>query len=156
MIQFEVVDYSQIEELTAVLRESTSLTELEVRANGVRLRLRRPEPPPRARTTERTRRTSVATALFDGINAVPPSAHSVLPKTETVCAGYVGVFHALTRSPIQVGDPVTEGQVLGQIETMRLLNDCTAPVGGRIQAILVMDGQPVEYGQPLFEIVPEE
>jgi biotin carboxyl carrier protein len=87
---------------------------------------------------------------------LPNTANLLSPKMETITAEYVGIFHYTRKSPISVGDIVKTDQVLGLIETMRLLNDCVAIVSGRVQAILVMDGQPVEYGQPLFEIVPED
>jgi biotin carboxyl carrier protein len=53
---------------------------------------------------------------------------------------------------ISPGATVKEGQLLGHIEAMRLLNDCLAPEAGTILRVLVEEGQPVEYGQLLFEI----
>ena len=72
-----------------------------------------------------------------------------------ITAQFVGVFHA-HKQAINPGDFVSAKQVVGHIESMRLLNDCIAPSAGRVGAVLVQDGQPVEWGQPLFEIVPDE
>jgi acetyl-CoA carboxylase biotin carboxyl carrier protein len=156
------MNHEQIEAVVDVLRESSRLTELEVRFNGTVLRVRRPAPPePTARPSRSTALAPhAAVARTNGENAtnaltVLPTERTMdrFPALVTVTAQIVGVFRA-QRPPVQVGDVVTEKQVLGQIEAMRLMNDCTATSGGEIFAILVSDGQPVEYGQPLFEIVP--
>ena len=52
----------------------------------------------------------------------------------------------------EVGQPVTKGQTLCIIEAMKLLNEIESDATGVIKAILVENGQPVEYGQPLFLI----
>ena len=68
----------------------------------------------------------------------------------------VGTFY---RSPspgapsfIEVGQVVTKGQTLCIIEAMKLLNEIESDAAGTVKAILVENGQPVEYGQPLFVI----
>ncbi|MBU6468021.1 MAG: acetyl-CoA carboxylase biotin carboxyl carrier protein [Betaproteobacteria bacterium] len=68
----------------------------------------------------------------------------------------VGTFY---RSPspgsppfIEVGQNVTEGQTLCIIEAMKLLNEIESDVAGTVKRILVENGQPIEYGQPLFII----
>ena len=53
---------------------------------------------------------------------------------------------------VEVGQSVTKGQTLCIIEAMKLLNEIESDVAGTIKAILVENGQPVEYGQPLFLI----
>jgi len=52
------------------------------------------------------------------------------------------------------GSAVTEGQALGQIESMKLLHEVTAPVAGTIAEVLLDDGHAVEYGSALFRIIP--
>ena len=51
---------------------------------------------------------------------------------------------------VKVGDPVTEGQTILIIEAMKTMNQIAAPRAGRVKRILVADGQPVEFGAPLF------
>jgi acetyl-CoA carboxylase biotin carboxyl carrier protein len=51
---------------------------------------------------------------------------------------------------VKVGDPVTEGQTVLIIEAMKTMNQIAAPRAGRIKRLLVADGQPVEFGAPLF------
>ena len=53
---------------------------------------------------------------------------------------------------VEVGQSVSKGQTLCIIEAMKLLNEIESDVSGTVKAILVENGQPVEYGQPLFLI----
>jgi biotin carboxyl carrier protein len=55
---------------------------------------------------------------------------------------------------VGVGDVVREGQVVAAIEALNVLNEVEAGSAGRVREILVHDGQPVEYGQPLVIIEP--
>jgi acetyl-CoA carboxylase biotin carboxyl carrier protein len=55
---------------------------------------------------------------------------------------------------VSTGDAVKEGQVLCIIEAMKLMNEIEAKVAGRIAKVLVENGQPVEFGQPLFLVEP--
>ena len=71
-----------------------------------------------------------------------------------VKAPMVGTFY---RSPspdakpfVEVGQPIKEGQTICIIEAMKLMNEIEADASGVVKAILVENGQPVEYGQPLF------
>lgn len=78
------------------------------------------------------------------------------PVGHTLKSPMVGTFY---RSPspsspsfIEVGQAVTKGQTLCIIEAMKLLNEIESDTAGVVKAILVENGQPVEYGQPLFLI----
>ena len=51
-----------------------------------------------------------------------------------------------------MGDKIKKGQTIGIIEAMKLMNEIESDYNGKIEKILVEDGQPVEYGTPLFEI----
>ena len=66
----------------------------------------------------------------------------------------VGLFRHAT-PPVGYGALVTPGQVVGNIESMKVLNDVPAAEGGRVADVFVEEGAPVEYGQPLFRLVPE-
>lgn len=83
--------------------------------------------------------------------AVPPE-----PEGHVVRSPMVGTFY---RSPspgaksfVEVGQTVSAGDTLCIIEAMKLLNEIEADQGGVIKAILIENGQPVEYGEPLFVI----
>ena len=90
--------------------------------------------------------------------AAPASAEAAAPVIagHVVKAPMVGTFY---RSPnpgaapfVEVGQSVKEGQPLCIIEAMKLLNEIEADKSGVIKEILVENGEPVEYGQPLFVI----
>ena len=62
----------------------------------------------------------------------------------------VGTFYA--PAFVKIGDKVKKGQVLAIVEAMKLMNDIESDFDGEIAEIYVENGQPVEYGQPLFSI----
>ena len=72
----------------------------------------------------------------------------------------VGIFRAGSRADTaprtEVGATVQAGEVLGYVEAMGVMNDVEASCAGRVGEIAVEDGQPVEYGQPLFVLGPED
>jgi acetyl-CoA carboxylase biotin carboxyl carrier protein len=55
---------------------------------------------------------------------------------------------------VQIGDQVEAGQVLCIVEAMKLMNEIESDVAGEVVRRIANSGQPVEYGQPLFEIRP--
>jgi acetyl-CoA carboxylase biotin carboxyl carrier protein len=88
--------------------------------------------------------------------AAPAEAAPAEPEGHLVRSPMVGTFY---RSPspgaksfTEVGQSVSAGDTLCIIEAMKLLNEIEADQGGVIKAILVENGQPVEYGEPLFVI----
>ena len=127
------------------------LAELEVEQGGARIRVVRersaaPAPAPRVE--------GAASAM--ATPAVEPAVAAHLIKVD---APMVGTFYrasAPDAAPyVQEGDVVKDGQVLCIIEAMKLMNEIEAKVAGRIARILVENGQPVEFGQPLFLIDPK-
>lgn len=68
-----------------------------------------------------------------------------------VTAAMVGIFHGI-ESISSTGALVRVGQVIGSIESMKLMNDIVSEYNGVISEILVEEGMPVEYGQQLFKI----
>ena len=92
--------------------------------------------------------------------APPPVAGAapaiVEDKSHTVTSPFVGTFYRKPNpdSPVYIAlnDKVDKGQVLCIVEAMKLMNEIEADVAGTVIAILVEDGAPVEYGQPLFKI----
>jgi len=98
--------------------------------------------------------TATGPAAGTGADAAP--AVSAEPAGHTLKSPMVGTFY---RSPspgapsfVEVGQSVTKGQTLCIIEAMKLLNEIESDKAGVVKAILVENGQPVEYGQPLFVI----
>jgi len=92
-----------------------------------------------------------AAAAPAGPAAAAPEA---APEGHVVKAPMVGTFY---RSPspdakafVEVGQTVKEGDTICIIEAMKLMNEIEADASGVVKAILIENGQPVEYGQPLF------
>jgi acetyl-CoA carboxylase biotin carboxyl carrier protein len=85
-----------------------------------------------------------------------PAAPPVDDKTHAVTSPFVGTFYRKPNpdspSYVSVNERVVKGQVLCIVEAMKLMNEIEADVSGTVVAILVEDGAPVEYGQPLFKI----
>jgi acetyl-CoA carboxylase biotin carboxyl carrier protein len=101
---------------------------------------------------------AVAAAPAGAPAAAPTAASAVEPEPgqegHVVKAPMVGTFY---RSPspdakpfVEVGAAVKEGDTICIIEAMKLMNEIEADASGVVKAILVENGQPVEYGQPLF------
>lgn len=87
--------------------------------------------------------------------AAPPT---VDPKWEEVKSPMVGTFY---RSPgpdeapfVEVGERIRTGQTVCIIEAMKLMNEIEAEVSGQVMEILVVNGEPIEYGQPLMRVNP--
>lgn len=72
-------------------------------------------------------------------------------ETRVLTAPMVGIFYH-AEPPWTLASEVRPGQVVGCIESMKLLNDVTAEDGGQVTEVLVEDGAPVEYGQALFRL----
>jgi acetyl-CoA carboxylase biotin carboxyl carrier protein len=103
--------------------------------------------------------TSMAAPVMAGapaLSAVPEIAAPAEPEGHQVKAPMVGTFYR-SGSPgsptfAEVGQSVKQGDTLCIIEAMKLMNEIESDASGVIKAILVENGQPVEYGQPLFLI----
>ncbi|MEH0930520.1 acetyl-CoA carboxylase biotin carboxyl carrier protein [Micromonospora sp. CPCC 205558] len=99
-----------------------------------------------------------ASAVVSTPNAPPAVIRPPVPGRAAVRAPIIGTFY---RSPepgarpfVAVGDLVRPGQPVAIVEAMKLMNEVTADRAGRVVAVLVEDGQPVEYDQPLVELDP--
>jgi biotin carboxyl carrier protein len=88
--------------------------------------------------------------------SAPPAASAAEPLV--VAAPAVGLFHRGLEEGappvVTEGAAVRAGQVLGVVEVLRLPHPVEAPADGRVVRFLVASGQPVEYGQPLVELLP--
>lgn len=135
------MDLDKIEELIEVLRSSTA-QELCVRKGDVSVHIRRGAQP-----------QSLPATAEQPAESAAPVAEPVkeLPDEEVVRAPMVGIFHTVD-GLAEVGARISAGQVVGAIESMKLLNDVVANVSGVVVETMVDDEMPVEYGQPLCRI----
>jgi acetyl-CoA carboxylase biotin carboxyl carrier protein len=95
--------------------------------------------------------------------AAPPASPSPAAAEEelhTVKSPIVGTFYEAPGPGalpfVKPGDQVAAGQVLCIIEAMKLMNEIESDKSGEVVKVLVSNGQPVEYGQPLFSIRPRK
>jgi len=84
------------------------------------------------------------------------SKHSKEDNSHTILSPIVGTFYRAPApdadSYVKVGDTISSGMVLCIVEAMKLMNEIESDVEGKIIEILVEDGSPVEFNQPLFKI----
>ena len=88
--------------------------------------------------------------------AAEESAEDAMPSGHVCKSPMVGTYYSCPSpeapSFVQIGDTVSEGDTLCIVEAMKILNQIEADKSGTIKAILVENGQPIEFGQPLFVI----
>jgi acetyl-CoA carboxylase biotin carboxyl carrier protein len=139
------------------LVESSGIAELEIAEGEERVRITRSLPSP-------TAAASAAGAAPGGptVQASPPAAAAApaapaaAPEGHVVKSPMVGTFYR-SASPgakpfVEIGDEVKAGDPLCIIEAMKLMNEIEADQAGVVKAILIENGQPVEYGQALVVI----
>ncbi len=155
MAKFEPDD-DLIRRLAALLEE-TGLSEIEYEAEGQRIRVGRGVGPVAAGPAESA--PPAASAAGPAPGASPGASPDASLEAEAVPAGavispMVGTVYLAAEpgapSLVKVGDNVTEGQTLLIIEAMKVMNPLAAPHAGTVTQILVSDGQPVEFGEPLL------
>jgi acetyl-CoA carboxylase biotin carboxyl carrier protein len=141
-----------IEEMLQLM-ESRGLVELEMEHQGLRIRLKKAS-------------SSPAPQLVEYVTGVPqPAAPPAAAKSSdegpriVIKSPMVGTFY---RAPapdappfVEIGQDLDVGQVVCIIEAMKLMNEIKSEVSGRIAEVLVDNGAPVEFGQPLFVVEPK-
>jgi acetyl-CoA carboxylase biotin carboxyl carrier protein len=146
------IDHGTIRELAKLLDE-TGLTEIEVQRDGAMIRVARnlhapatrmPQPGAVAAVTPQVTTTTVPAVA-------EPSQHPGMVASPMVGTAYLGAAPG-ARPFVEVGSQVKAGETLIIIEAMKTMNQIPAPRSGTVIQILVEDGQPVEYGEPLIII----
>ncbi len=139
------------------LVESSGIAELEISEGEERVRITRSLPGPAAAPATTTPVPAAGTSLVPS-NGAPATASPAPAEGEghVVKSPMVGTFYR-SASPgakpfVEVGDSVQVGDPLCIIEAMKLMNEIEADEAGTVKAILIENGQPVEYGQPLIVI----
>jgi acetyl-CoA carboxylase biotin carboxyl carrier protein len=151
------MDLRKIKKLIDLLEES-HLAELEIKEGEEVVRLSRV---PKGTAVAAPAPVAVAAAPVAAAPAVAaPAAEALaanaLPEGHVVAAPMVGTFYASSTPGaaafVKVGQQVKAGETLGIIEAMKMFNQIEAEVGGTVKAILVENGQPVEFDEPMFVI----
>ena len=142
------VDHDAIRALAKLLDE-TGLTEIAIEQDGASIRVARHAAP-----TARTRAAELPVAVpaaTPAVAAVDPSQHPGLVASPMVGTAYRAAEPG-ARPFVEVGAQVKAGETLLIIEAMKTMNQIPSPRAGTVIQILVEDGQPVEYGEPLMII----
>ncbi len=141
------VDGELVRALASLLQE-TGLTEIEYAVGERRIRVVRGAP---AAAVTLAVPGMAAAALAVAAPAAPVAAADLPGALKAPMVGTAYLSPQPEAPPfIKVGDTVREGQPLLIIEAMKVMNQIAAPRAGRVTQILVADGTPVEYGQPLL------
>ncbi len=144
------MELDEIKKLIELLQDS-DITELQIEKKGSKLKIKREK---------------YLSAFEPAFTVSKPDA---VPGKESVDAindqkliainsPIVGIFYS-SQSPespafVTVGSRVTKGQILCIVEAMKLMNEIESDTDGTIAKILIENGQPVEYGEPLFLVDP--
>lgn len=144
-----IVDQDLVRELAELLKE-TGLTEIEIEQDDTRIRV--------------ARSSTLVTAAAPQAPVAPSPPASTAPAPPTDLAKHAGAVVSpmvgtafLAPEPggkpyVEVGDKVSEGQTLLIIEAMKTMNQIPARRAGTVVRIIVDDGHPVEFGEPLMII----
>ncbi len=159
------MDLRKIKKLIDLLEES-NLAEIEIKEGEESVRLARvpsggyaapapmPMPAPVAHHAEPARAAAAPAATISA-EAVGKSTKDV-PDGHTVRSPMVGTYYASPAPDkpafVKVGQQVKAGDTLGIIEAMKMFNPIEADVSGTVRAILVENGQPIEFDEPMFVI----
>lgn len=138
------------------LVESSGIAELEISEGEERVRITRAVASAQQIIAAPAPQQAVVAAATPVADAPAAPAAPAAPEGHVVKSPMVGTFYRAA-SPgakpfVDVGQSVNKGDTLCIVEAMKLLNEIEADQGGVIKAILVENGQPVEFGQPLFVI----
>jgi acetyl-CoA carboxylase biotin carboxyl carrier protein len=136
------------------LVETSGIAELEIQEGEERVRITRTVPP--RQQPMMFQAMPPVPAMVAPVAAPAEPAVPAAPEGHTVKSPMVGTFYR-SASPgaaafVEIGDTVAQGDTLCIVEAMKLMNEIEADAAGTIMAILVENGQAVEFGQPLFVI----
>ena len=140
-----------IEEMLQLM-ESRGLVELEMEHQGLRIRLKKATSSPGPQVVE------YVTGVPQQVQSAAQTEAAESARQVIIKSPMVGTFYR-TPAPdappfVEVGQDIEMGQVVCIIEAMKLMNEIKAEVVGRIIEVLAQNGDPVEFGQPLFTVEP--
>jgi acetyl-CoA carboxylase biotin carboxyl carrier protein len=152
------LDWPEVERVLKLM-DRHELEEFEYSTGGFHVRLKKVSVDQAPATPSPAAVPAAAPAQATVAPAEPaPAAAESGEKVHIVKSPIVGTYYAAPSpgapSFVKVGDHVQTGQVLCIIEAMKLMNEIESDVAGEITRVFVENGQPVEYGEPLYAIRP--
>ena len=156
------VNLNEIKELIKII-DATEISELNLESNGVKVAIKKggasaPAMGGNVQVNTGKAENAVKAPSNDvtPVMAVPAVEAVAEDNTELVCSPMVGTFYQAPSpeapSFAELGQQVKAGQIVCIIEAMKLMNEIETEFAGKVVEILVENGQPVEYGQPLIRI----
>lgn len=157
------MDHSELQKLIELMNDN-DLLELELEEEGKKVRLKK-KPPPGERDAPLMMAAPAPMQMSGAMPGPPGTAAAAEPEDKgldpnavTINSPMVGTFYRAT-SPdadelVSVGDEVNPESVTCIIEAMKVMNEIKAEISGKIVEVLVQNGEPVEFGQPLFAVQP--
>ncbi|GAB6077602.1 acetyl-CoA carboxylase biotin carboxyl carrier protein [Hydrogenobaculum acidophilum] len=145
-----------LEPILALIKalDNSSLQKLKLTSGDFTLELEKGQVYIPENISEEIKRVDLSRQKTEHIKEEAPSK----PNYHVIKSPLVGTFY---RAPspeappfVEVGDIISPGQTLCIIEALKVMNEIESDIKGRIESILVENGEVVEYGQPLFEISP--
>ncbi len=155
----DVFDVRKIRRLIELMNDH-DLQEMDLRQGDMRIQLRRAGEPLVAGTPVAAAPPAQAPAPAPVAAPAPPAAPAAAPVDDPnvaiIKSPMVGTFYSASDpdSPpyIKVGDPIGKETTVCIVEAMKVFNEIQAEVAGTITAVLVENGEPVEFGQPLYKV----
>lgn len=150
------MDLNLIKKLVKLI-ETSEVTDLEIEENGTRIRVAK-----KVRVAQMPMQAAQYSMPAPQVHSEVKEIKPAIKEEETAAGLHeikspiVGTFYRAPApdadSYVQVGDMVAPGSVLCIVEAMKLMNEIESDVSGKIVKVLVENGKPVEYNQPLFLI----
>lgn len=154
------MDIRKIKKLIELLEES-GIAEIEIKEGEEALRISRMPTGTVAHQLPAIASLPLAAPMAPAaVAAAPRAAETQAPKAKAnehvITAPMVGTFYGApspgAKAFIEIGDEIKVGQVLCIIEAMKMMNQIEADRAGRVTSIMARNGDPVEFGQPLFVV----
>lgn len=149
------MEINKIKELIELLND-TDITEFELNEGEESVKISKPNPNANVVSAPIASVAPVPPVQVAPVAAVVPEAPAAPSLGRTINSPMVGTFY-LAPSPdadpfVSVGQSIKVGDAVCIVEAMKMFNKIEADIDGKIKTILVTDGEPVEFDQPLFEI----
>jgi acetyl-CoA carboxylase biotin carboxyl carrier protein len=157
------MDLNLIKKLVKIV-DTSGVTDLEIEEDGLRIKVAKKtkntlvNPQPQMIVQTEPAEAPSPPEVVTGVIAPSEKSEEATGNFHDINSPIVGTFY---RAPapdadpyVQVGDSVSPGTVLCVVEAMKLMNEIESDVSGKVVKILVENGKPVEYNQPLFFIEP--
>ena len=150
------MDIRKVKKLIELLEES-GIAEIEIKEGEEAVRISRMPTGAHAQVQPAMIQAPVAAVAASApVAAAPAAAPARRASEHVVAAPMVGTFYSAAspgaKAFVEIGSEVKEGQVLCIIEAMKMMNQIESDKAGKITAIMATNGDPVEFGQPLFVI----